>query len=386
MAKMAKQDFKLAIGLMSGTSMDGIDAALIESDGDHHVRVLSTISHSYFDIFKAKLKSSLEAAQTIQHRLERPHDLSYIERDLTLAHVKIVKALLDKIKISAQNIDVIGFHGQTILHRPKQGLTVQLGDGALLAQQTGINVVYDMRANDMVHNGQGAPLVPIYHAALAVKKQKSVKFPVAFVNIGGIANLTLIKTPNLNAPSNIMAFDCGPGNVLIDQWVNFRGGHAFDKDGALGLAGAVNENLLKYILLGDVFKQNTAQSLDWKNFKPLMDMSISLQDGAATLAFLTARQIYHSFKFLDEIPKQLIVSGGGAKNKAIMKYLKLLTKANHISIINADEIGLNSTFIEAEAWGYLAIRSLKNMPLTYPQTTGCTMPVTGGVFASFKNI
>ncbi|UXM96300.1 anhydro-N-acetylmuramic acid kinase [Bartonella sp. HY329] len=381
---MKKQDLKMAIGLMSGTSMDGIDAALIESDGLSQLRIISTFSHSYSTDFRNRLKQSLDLAQGVTDRTARPHRLDALEHDLTLEHVMVVKSLLEKLELNSDLIDVIGFHGQTILHRPNTGLTLQLGDGSLLARRTGIDVVFDMRANDMRYQGQGAPLVPIYHAALAAMRHDYLKFPVAFINIGGISNLTLVKTPNLKSDDNIIAFDCGPGNVLIDQWMTLNNQGNFDKDGQAGLAGQVNQQVLDAIMLDIVYQQNTKQSLDWRNFKPLTDKTISLEDGAASLAFLTAKQIFSSFKFLSEKPKQLIISGGGVRNKAIIKYLQFLGKPFDIDIIAADDIGLNSAFIEAEAWGYLAIRSMKSLPLTYPKTTGCITAVSGGVFVSAK--
>ncbi|UXN04680.1 anhydro-N-acetylmuramic acid kinase [Bartonella sp. HY406] len=381
---MKKQDFKMAIGLMSGTSMDGIDAALIESDGLGQSRVISTFSHSYSNDFRNRLKKSLDLAQQITDRTARPNGLDTLERDLTLEHVMVVKSLLKKLELKSELIDIIGFHGQTILHRPDEGFTLQLGDGSLLARETGIDVVYDMRANDMLHKGQGAPLVPIYHAALAAMQHDYLKFPVAFINIGGISNLTLVQTADLERDDNIIAFDCGPGNVLIDQWMAFNNQGHFDKNGQAGLAGKVNQQVLDSIMLDNIYQQNTKKSLDWRNFKPLTDKTISLNDGAATLAFLTAKQIFSSFKFLSEKPKQMVISGGGVKNKAIIKYLQQLAEPCDINIIAADDIGFNSAFIEAEAWGYLAIRSIKSLPLTYPKTTGCITAVSGGVFVSAK--
>lgn len=216
-----------AIGLMSGTSMDGIDVALVTTDGEAVVERGPFLAVTYDDAFRQRLKQGLEDAKAITDRRQRPESLAALERELTLRHAEAVKSFLAANGLRARDIDVIGFHGQTVLHRPDQALTVQLGDGALLARETGIDVVYDMRANDMVHGGQGAPLVPAYHAALA-GGLGAESLPACFVNIGGISNLTYI-----GADGEIAAFDSGPGNTLIDQWVETHTGLAFDAGGGL---------------------------------------------------------------------------------------------------------------------------------------------------------
>lgn len=372
---------KTAIGLMSGTSMDGIDAALIKTDGERHLEVIGHLAIPFEPEFRALLKQGLEAASTIIVQGERPGNLGDIERDLTLRHADIVGKLLLKYNLVPQDIDVIGFHGQTMLHRPDKGFSIQIGDGHLLARNTGIDVIYDMRANDLAHGGEGAPLVPIYHAALAANMADGFDFPVAFINIGGISNLTLVKCTNIRQPLDLYAFDCGPGNSLIDQWMETMASVAFDAGGKTALGGQVNDSIVAKFLAHPFFLRSEAGSLDWRDFAPLEKDVVSLQDGAATLSYVTIAAILHSFRFLPSQPKSLIISGGGAKNGAIMGFLKQLAAEKGIMVFTAEEFGLSSDFIEAEAWAYLAVRASYKLPLTFPETTGCSAPVTGGILA-----
>lgn len=213
---------RTAIGLMSGTSMDGIDVALIRTDGRGFIERGPFMGVPYDADFRGQLKRALELSRPLTDRSERPAELREIELELTLRHAIAVTAFMERFGLAADAVDVLGFHGQTVLHRPDEGLTIQIGDGGELAKRTAISVVYDMRANDMVHGGQGAPLVPAYHAALAGKFQQAGQ-AVCFVNIGGISNLTFIGTDG-----RISAFDSGPGNTLIDQWVEMQTGRTYD--------------------------------------------------------------------------------------------------------------------------------------------------------------
>jgi len=270
------------------------------------------------------------------------------------------------------------------LHRPQAGLTVQLGLGKELARTTGIDVVFDMRVNDMVHGGQGAPLIPAYHAACSLNLPAEIDFSCCFVNIGGIANLTYVPKLEQGGDifSEIMAFDCGPGNCLLDQWMESRADSKFDAGGQAGLRGRVDEVMIESMMKQAVFSATKPQSFDWRDFPPLRCDRLSLEDGAATLAHLTARGIFHSFRFLPARPKSLIVSGGGSKNACLMAALTEQAGSMGATVLVADECGLKADFMEAEAWGYLAIRSKKGLPLSFPATTGVQFPVTGGVFAA----
>jgi len=236
---------KTAIGLMSGTSMDGIDLALLVTDGEERVEHGPSAYVPYDEDLRSRWKRALVSARTIRSREERPDDLAESERILPLAHAAAVKSFLARNGLKAGAVDLIGFHGQTILHRPDDALTVQIGDGPLLAEETGIDVVYDMRAQDMTQGGQGAPLIPAYHAALAANLPDGLERPAVFVNIGGISNLTY--TGKAGRAEELVAFDSGPGNMLIDQWVEAHTGKAFDKGGAVAARGAVVPSLWSVI-------------------------------------------------------------------------------------------------------------------------------------------
>jgi anhydro-N-acetylmuramic acid kinase len=301
-----------------------------------------------------------------------------------MRHAKAVKQFLVDANLTNLQIDVIGFHGQTVLHRPDQGYTIQLGDGQLLANETGIACVFDMRSNDMVHGGQGAPLVPVFHQALAatLPEPHKSKLPVAFVNIGGISNISYI-----GSNGELIAFDTGPGNALIDQWVQTEGGIPFDQGGAMAAEGGVIISIAEQYLAESFFEQTIPKSLDRNDFKPLASGSAPLEDGARTLAHISAAAIIKACDHLPEAPELWIICGGGRKNPAIMRDLKkLAAKENDAEVVAAEEVGLNGDSMEAEAWAYLAVRSLKNIPLTFPMTTGCNEEVSGGKLVLPKQI
>jgi anhydro-N-acetylmuramic acid kinase len=372
-------EIKTAIGLMSGTSMDGIDVALLRTDGRSLVERGPSMGIAYDAAFRNRLKQALDDAKAITERAQRPGVLFDIERQLTLRHAEAVRAFLKQNNIMAEDVDVVGFHGQTVLHRPDQALTVQLGDGALLARETGIAVVYDMRANDMIHGGQGAPLIPVYHAALAamLSSASDVLRPVTFVNIGGISNLTFIGTDGA-----IVAYDSGPGNALIDQWVETHAGIPYDQGGMIASEGRVISVLSDRYLSNPFFTASTRRSLDRNDFLPPDGHEASLEDGARTLAHVTAAAILKSAGHLPQPPKTYIICGGGRLNRIIMDDLSALAAEQSAVAIPTEAVGLNGDTMEAEAWAYLAVRSLAGLPLTFPQTTGVRQPVSGGVFAA----
>lgn len=367
---------KRAIGLMSGTSMDGIDVALVETDGIRIVRRGPYLSVPYAAGMRRAIEKGLEAARSVDRREDRPDPLGALERELTLRHRDAVQAFLAEHAIAREMIDVIGFHGQTVLHRPERALTVQLGDGALLARETGIPVVFDMRANDMVHGGQGAPLVPVYHQALAMDLPAEFEpgfRPVAFVNIGGIANVTFVQT---GQPP--VAFDCGPGNALIDQWLEQNAGIPYDDGGRIAGEGTADDAVVSRYLSAGFFDREGPKSLDRNDFTLEAVDGMELSDGAATLAAVTARAIVKSAEAMGDPPALWIVSGGGARNRAIMDRIRSAAGTG-TRVATAGEVGLDADMMEAEAWAYLAVRSLAGMALTFPTTTGCRTAVSGGV-------
>jgi anhydro-N-acetylmuramic acid kinase len=264
----------------------------------------------------------------------------------------------------AKDIDVVGFHGQTVLHRPEKRLTVQLGGGAALAKASGIDVVYDMRAADVAAGGQGAPLVPAYHRALAKIS------PAVFVNVGGVANVTLIGSDGA-----LLAFDTGPGNALLNDWMTKHRAVGFDEGGNAALSGKVSQPHLQAALAHPFFGQKPPKSLDRNDFVKLDFSSLRFEDGAATLARFTVEAIVAAQRWFPETAVQWVICGGGRHNKAIMQGLRERLPG----VVSAEDVGFNGDSLEAEAWAYLAVRSLKKLPLTYPGTTGVAQPMTGGV-------
>lgn len=367
---------KTAIGLMSGTSMDGIDIAMLRTDGDSFVERGPSGYFPYDATLRAKWQQALVTAKKINERRERPDDLAEAETALTLCHAAVVQSFLKQNGLVPSDVDVIGFHGQTVLHRPNDALTVQIGDGPLLARETGIDVVYDMRANDMVHGGQGAPLIPAYHAALSANLPEALQTPAVFVNIGGISNLTFIGNGGALA-----AFDSGPGNMLIDQWMEAHTGQTFDKGGQVAAKGSVNAALSERYMASPFFSANQRRSLDRGDFLPPQKGEISLEDGARTLSHVTAAAILKSATYLPDHAKTYIVCGGGRLNPVIMAEFATLAAEKGAKVVSAEAAGFDGGAMEAEAWAYLAVRSLRGLPLTYPGTTGVKEPVSGGVLA-----
>ncbi|WP_370688204.1 anhydro-N-acetylmuramic acid kinase [Flavimaribacter sediminis] len=363
-----------AIGLMSGTSMDGIDIAHLRSDGETIAERGPFLFAPYSPDFRKKLAASLDTAKSIEERSQRPGDLADIEKELTDLHANAVARFMNEYDLKADDIDLIGFHGQTVLHRPGAGMTVQLGDGQALASKTGVPVIYDMRAADMIAGGEGAPLAPAYHGALA--RGLGGEWPVAFVNIGGISNITCVAKD-----SGLVAFDTGPGNTLIDQWVEMKAGIPFDQGGAIASEGGVLRDLLDHYLKAEFFHAEKRRSLDRNDFLPPDPSAASLEDGARSLARLTAEAIFTSAAHLPEQPKQWIICGGGRQNIVIMNDLEELAEKTSASVFRAEDLGLNGDSMEAEAWAFLAIRSRKGLPLSWPETTGCREPVSGGILA-----
>ncbi len=370
-----------AIGLMSGTSMDGIDVAMIETDGESIVRRGPSLELLFDALFRRKLATALEDAKSIVKREERPGDLAAVEDELTERHAMAVRQFLTENSIDPATIAAIGFHGQTVLHRPEKGLTVQIGDGQRLADLTGIPVVYDLRANDMLHGGQGAPLVPVYHQALTASLDANPDegVTVALVNIGGISNVTFL-TPN----ENPVAFDSGPGNALIDQWVQQNAGIPFDDGGRIASEGVVDEGIVARCLALPFFAKRPPKSLDRNDFSPELVAGLELSDGARTLAAITARSIFASADHARSEPKTWIICGGGRRNAILLNHLRELAEAKGAKVIVAEVLGFDGGSMEAEAWAYLAVRSLKGLPITFPETTGVNAPVTGGILVNPK--
>jgi anhydro-N-acetylmuramic acid kinase len=360
-----------AIGLMSGTSLDGVDVALVETDGERIERLGSTGYRPYNDQERDFLHGALADALQVSARMDRPGRSREAEELVTCMHAEAVESFLADQGMAPNDIGVIGFHGQTVLHRPESRLTVQLGDGQALARRLRIPVVFDLRAADMERGGQGAPLVPVFHRALV--DAAGLERPLAILNLGGVANVTFVGSDD-----HLIAFDAGPGNALIDDWIRERTGRLFDEDGRSAARGRPDKELLTWLLAHPFFRRPPPKSLDRNWFSHRLVGHHTVDDGAATLTAFTARAVARALSFARERPKRWIVAGGGARNREL---LRLLAHEIGAEVTTADDVGLSSAFLEAQAFAYLAVRSLKGLPLTYPGTTGVPEPTTGGVLA-----
>jgi len=278
-----------------------------------------------------------------------------------------VFALLEEAELAPSDIALVGFHGQTILHRPSERRTWQIGDGATLARVTGIAVVNDFRAADVAAGGQGAPFVPLYHQVLA----RGMTRPVVVVNIGGVANVTFVGVKD-----ELMAFDTGPGNAAIDDWAFAHTGEPVDRDGRLARAGRVDEAVLADLLDNPRFRQLPPKSLDRLDFPMSAVEGLSAADGAATLTAFTAAAIARAQEHLPQTPKAWIICGGGRHNPVLMEALRARLPGD---VMAAEDVGWRGDYLEAEAFAYLAVRSVKGLPLSLPSTTGVPHPMTGGV-------
>lgn len=370
-------DTLTAIGLMSGTSLDGIDAAILMTDGEEVVEAGQALHIPYSRDLKIWVRRAIKAA--LEGR-DGAAEIGKAAGEVTIAHIIAVEKLLDKAGLKRKEIDVIGFHGQTILHRSAKqpgsiGRTWQIGDGRVLANETRIDVVSDFRSNDVAAGGEGAPFAPVYHRALVASMKETPECSVGVVNLGGVSNITYV--PERARPIDLIAFDCGPGNGLIDEWVELKIGEAMDKDGALALAGKVDEEALRMLLLAPYLRRQPPKSLDRYDFKLDHVMKLTPEDGAATLTAFTAACIAQSEKFFPEPPGGYIICGGGRHNPAMMQALK---DALDAPVVPAEDAGWRGDDLEAECFAYLAVRSLKKLPLSYPLTTRVQAPTRGGVF------
>jgi anhydro-N-acetylmuramic acid kinase len=361
-----------AIGLMSGTSLDGVDVALIETDG-RQIRAFGPSGYRpYTDHERGLLRQALNEAVNLLHREARPGILREAERAVTLAHAEAVATFTSHNHITYEDIDIVGFHGQTVLHRPADKMTVQIGDGPALAKAIHIPVMHDFRAADIEAGGQGAPLVPVYHRALAQSLER--EGPIAVVNIGGVSNITYI-----DGPDTLIACDTGPGNALLDDHIFRTMGQPFDCDGRTAAQGAVDAAWVMRALQHQFFTLPPPKSLDRNDFASLKLREMSAADGAATLTAFTAEAIARIVPLLPKQPKIWIVAGGGARNLTLLRMLR--ERLDPATVEAADALGWSADAIEAQAFGFLAARGLKGLPLSYPATTGVPIPMTGGVIA-----
>lgn len=354
---------RTVVGLMSGTSMDGIDAALLRTDGVARVEPLAFVTIPYEDGFRADLRGCLGGKGPVEA----------VERALTDAHADAVRQLLAGAGVEASAVDLIGFHGHTILHAPERRRTWQIGDGARLAAATGIAVVDDFRGADVAAGGQGAPLVPLFHRALA----DALPRPLAVLNIGGVANVSWIGADGSDVGGAVVACDTGPGNALVDDWVLRHGGGRYDGGGALAASGAVDAAALAALLAHPYFDRPAPKSLDRDAFDPAPVSGLSAADGAATLTAFTAASVARVVPHLPAPPLRWLVCGGGRHNATLMG---LLAGRLGVPVAAVESVGWDGDALEAQAFGYLAVRSRLGLPLSEPATTGVPTPMTGGRF------
>ncbi len=360
-----------AIGLMSGTSMDGIDAALIETDGEAIHSFGPACTYPFSPAERHLLREAMAAARELTARDTRGGVLTIAESMITSKHADCVTAFAEANGVKLPGVGAIGFHGQTVLHRPEQQLTVQLGDGWSLSAELGVPVVYDFRAADVENGGQGAPLVPVYHRALALRA--GLPLPAAFVNIGGISNVTFVPE---GPAEGLIAFDAGPGNCLLDDWALLHTGEPMDRDAKLAMAGTVNRNVLASLISHAFFKETPPKSLDRAAFTQDTIDHLSPEDGAATLTAFTVAGIAAAARLLPALPRIWIITGGGARNPHMFEGLRRVLGVNTVT---ADEAGFSGDFMEAQAFAYLAVRRMKELPSTFAGTTGVPRPVMGGL-------
>ncbi len=355
---MSQADFRWAIGLMSGTSLDGIVAALLRSDGRSVAETGLAITTPYDEMFRAGLRGLLGGAG----------NLTEIERDLTLRHARVVETLLAKSGLEPSEIAVVGFHGHTIQHEPEQGRTRQVGDGALLASEVGIDVVANFPSRDVAEGGEGAPFAPLYHAALA----SGLEPPLAVLNLGAVGNVTWIGP----ADDQVLAFDTGPGNALIDDWVAARAGLAYDRGGALAATGQLAEAALAKLMADGYFARPPPKSLDRDAFDSASVNGLTREDGAATLTAFTAAAVAAGSAHFPEPILRCLVTGGGRHNTTMMAMLADRLAA---PVEPVEAVGWDGDALEAQAFAYLALRAIDGLPLSLPSTTGVKQPTTGGV-------
>ena len=366
-----------SMGLMSGTSLDGVDVSIIKSDGK---REYSSILDRFFEYDRKLVKKALKIRDKISNfegLITHLDEIKALEKDITLFHAKAVNETLNTSK---SDIDLIGFHGQTIFHDPKKKISKQLGDGKLLSQLIKKKVVYNFRQNDLDNGGQGAPFTPIFHNALANKiyKKFDLRFPINILNIGGIANITsTVNWKDLWHKKKIYAYDIGPGNCLIDEWIRNNSKKKYDKEGLIAKSGKVDQLILNQAIENFTGNFDYEKSLDVKDFDIFFAKGLSLENGAATITEFTGKLIADGMNLVSG--NQWLVCGGGRKNKYLLESIK--NNFSKIKLDLIDEYEIDGDFIESQAFAFLAIRSLKGMDISFPSTTRCKDSVSGGIIA-----
>ena len=364
-----------SLGLMSGTSMDGVDASIINSDGKAKFKGIFNKYFEYDENLQNNLINIRDKIRISKDIKTYSKELKTLQREITLFHCKLVNQI---VKENDFNIDIVGFHGQTIFHNADEKISKQLGDGKLLSQQIKKKVVYDFRQNDLKNGGQGAPLTPIFHKMIS--KEIKIDLPICVLNLGGIANITAIESDD---NSGLISYDIGPANCLIDEWVRKKIKKKYDKNGLIAKSGKINTLILNQALDNhDNLQNKNILSYDVKDFDLNFVRGLPLEDGAATITEFTAlvltESIKNLFKKLIKKPNKILVCGGGRKNLTLIESIKKNLMEKNL-VENIDNYGFDGDFIESQAFAYLAIRSFLELPISFPKTTGCKKSSTGGV-------
>ena len=375
-----KKKIYTSLGLMSGTSMDGVDLSVIKSDGyDEFSSILNIYREFDNDLYKQliNLRDKISSKEDLKIYLD---DLKNLEKKFTLFNAKIIN---DVIKNVDEEIDLVGFHGHTIFHNSKIKISKQLGDGKLLSSLIKKIVVNNFRQNDLNHDGQGAPLTPIFHYLISkiIKNKFKINYPLSVVNIGGITNVTQIKDALNNLNQNFFAYDIAPGNCLIDEWVRKNSNNKFDDNGNIAKSGKINELIYNQAI--DNFEiKNYQKSLDISDFDLSFVKGLSFEDGCATLTKFSAFLIARGIEWLRDFNKKdggiFLVSGGGRKNDFLVSCINKELENEKIKLENIDKYHFNGDFVESQAFGYLAIRSYLKLPISFKNTTNCKNPTVGG--------
>ena len=367
-------DIKCVIGLMSGTSMDGVDAAMIFTDGERVERLGPSLTVSYPAEVRERIRVGLNIAAGCTKEGDVPAEIKGLEREITDWHSHAIEELLSVTGQKAATVDLVGFHGQTLTHRPDRGWTWQIGDGGRLAGHTGIPVVNDFRSADVAAGGEGAPLTPLYHAALLQRERRHET--VAILNIGGVANVSWVSFGGGQSDPRIVAFDTGPGNAMLDDWAQIHTDKSYDEDGELAARGICHEEVVLGLMASPYFDETPPKSLDRDDFNIQSVRGLSTEDGAATLTDFVVESIISAQSHFPAPPEAWYICGGGRLNKTLMRRLRrrLPVLADPVEVL-----GWRGDALEAEAFAFLAARSVRGLPITLPGTTGCAQPTTGGV-------
>ena len=353
-----------ALGLMSGTSLDGIDASILISDGENNIDIKRDYYEAYEGKFKRRLEEYIRNIETLEDIKKSQSEYNNLERKLTLKHSEISKKITNEYN---NKVDLIGFHGQTIVHRPNEKYSIQMGDPNLLSQQLKNKVIYNFRKKDIENGGQGAPLSPIYHSKLS--KILKISEPNIFLNIGGIANITYVNKNILKAQ------DIGPGNVLMDKYIKKLKNINYDNDGTIASKGKINFDIVNKYIEFEYYNLKNKHSLNREDFNFSFIRDLTFEDGLATLTYFTSRIIS---EFINKSYKEnlnIILCGGGRKNKCLIDHL---TKLINKKIIKIDEYNINGDFIESQAFAYLAIRSIMKKHISFQETTNVLSSCSGG--------